>query len=254
MSTIKGTRTLHVITLNPNKVNTGEELYIDIPKLKPDSCLVPGSLHLLFDFKNSNAKCWFNNNLSKLLCERLQIKLAGETVYDNSGESHLSVYKDLWRTKTDRLQTLEYGIANENLRKLIRKDDSGASGDAQKVSDGLMFSVSGAKQRVRIGRILDNHGLYAPFSMNNNFQYIITLPTASTIMTAQSGSAVGTSSLENLELEYETVQNPYIAMEVTQGYSTGRSLSYEHTTLMKTTEWGAASTSVNENINIPESQ
>ena len=150
-------------------------------------------------------------SVSYSACERLQIKLAGETVYDNSGESHLSVYKDLWRTKTDRLQTLEYGI-------------------------------------------LDNHGLYAPFSMNNNFQYIITLPTASTIMTAQSGSAVGTSSLENLELEYETVQNPYIAMEVTQGYSTGRSLSYEHTTLMKTTEWGAASTSVNENINIPESQ
>ena len=76
MSTIKGIRTRHVVTMNPNKVNPGEELYIDIPKLSPDSCLVPGSMHLLFDFKNSNAKSWFNNNLSKLLCERLQIKLA----------------------------------------------------------------------------------------------------------------------------------------------------------------------------------
>ena len=149
--------------------------------------LVPGSLHLLFNFKNSNTKSWFNNNLSKLLCERLQIKLAGETVYDNSGESHLAVYKDLWRTKTDRKQSPEYGIANENLRKLISKDDSGAnSGDAGKVNDGLMFSVFGTKQRLRVGggKILDSHGLYAPFYMNNNFQYILTLPSASSIMTA----------------------------------------------------------------------
>ena len=86
MSTLRGTRTRHVVMMNPNKVNPGEELYVDIPKLKPDSCLVPGSLHLLFNFKISDTKRWFNNNLSKLLAERLKIKLAGETVYDNSGE------------------------------------------------------------------------------------------------------------------------------------------------------------------------
>ena len=32
MSEIKGNRTRHVVTLNPNKVNPEEELYIDIPK------------------------------------------------------------------------------------------------------------------------------------------------------------------------------------------------------------------------------
>ena len=102
MASIKGTRTRHVITLNPNKVNPGEELYVDIPRLKSDSCLVPSSLHLLYDFKNKNTKSWFLDNLSKLLAEHLVIKFGGETVYDNSGESHLAVYRDLWRTKTDR--------------------------------------------------------------------------------------------------------------------------------------------------------
>ena len=111
MASIKGTRTRHVITLNLNKLNPGEELYVDIPKLKPDSCLVPGSMHLLFDFKNSNAKSWFLNNLSKLLADRLVIKLGSETVYDNSGHSHIAVYKDLWRTKTDRSQAI-YRIRN----------------------------------------------------------------------------------------------------------------------------------------------
>ena len=57
--------------------------------------------------------------LNKLLTDRLVVKLGVETVYDNSGESHLAVYRDLWRTKTERAQADEYSIAGENLRKLI---------------------------------------------------------------------------------------------------------------------------------------
>ena len=136
MSEIKGNRTRHVITLNPNKINPEEDLYIDIPKLTPNLCLVPDSLRLLFDFKNKNTKSWFLNNLSKLLKKRLVIKFAGEIVYDNNGESILEIYRDLWKPDFVRSDMVEYGIANENLRKLISKDDSGAtSGDAQKKSD-----------------------------------------------------------------------------------------------------------------------
>ena len=61
-----------VVTFNPNKANPGEELYIDIPKMKMDSCLVPGSLHLLLAFQVNNTKSWFLNNLSKMLQERLR--------------------------------------------------------------------------------------------------------------------------------------------------------------------------------------
>ena len=138
MSEIKGNRTRHVVTLNPNKINP-EDLYVDIPKLNPNLCLVPDSLRLVFDFKNSNTKSWFMNNLLK---KRLVIKFAGEIVYDNTGESLLEIYKDLWKPDYERNDMIEYGIANENLRKLISKDDSGASsGDSQKVSDKLMFET-----------------------------------------------------------------------------------------------------------------
>ena len=123
MTEIRGTRTRHVVTFNPNKASPGEEIYIDIPKLKADTCLVPDSLHLWFDFKNANAKSWFLNNLSNLLCERFVIKFAGEVVYDNTGESLLGVYKDLWRADSERDDMIDYGIAGENLRKLISKDD-----------------------------------------------------------------------------------------------------------------------------------
>ena len=87
--------------------------------------------------------------------------------------------------------------------------------------------------------------------MVNNFQYAITLPSAAEIMKAQSGSAVEGYSLENIELEYETIENQDLTNSITEGYEIGRSLSFEHVTLMKTTEWDKDSTLINETINLP---
>ena len=112
---------------------------------------------------------------------------------------------------------IEYGIANVNLRKLISKDDSGAaSGSVQKVSDKLMFDIYGTKQYLKLEKILSDHGLYAPYGMINNFQYVITLPKSSEIMVAQSGENVGNYTLENLELEYETIENLDLTNDVYQ--------------------------------------
>ena len=135
---------------------------------------------------------------------------------------------------------------------LISKDDSGAnSGDSAKASDALMYSINGTKQKLQLDRIIEDHGLYTPFGMMNNFQYILTLPKATDIMVAQGGSTVGTYSLEKLELEYETIENDGVASEVSSSYSTGRSLAFVHCTLMKTTVWDKASVLVNENVNLP---
>ena len=205
MATVKGERTRYVVTLNPNKGSPGEELYIDSPKMKMDSCLVLRSLHLLFTFKISNTKSWFLNNLSKMLQERLRIRLAGETVYDNNGENIYEVYKDFWKTNSQRLNMIEYGIGNENLRKLVSKDDNGArSGNMQKVSDALILSIYGHKQKICLDKIIRDHGLYAPFFMNNNFCYVLTLPESNKVMVVQNSQTLGTYTLEDLQLEYET--------------------------------------------------
>ena len=209
-------------------------------------------MHLLFDLKVSNTKTSFLNNLSKLLQNRLHIKLAGETVYDNNGESFYSVYKDLYKTNSQRDNMIEYGIGSQNLRKLISKDDSGAtSGDATKVSEKLMYDIFGTKQIICLDRIISDHGFYSLFPMNNNFLYIITLPQSEDILVAQSGETLGDYSLENLELEYETIENQTIADEAASLYTLARSLTYEHVTLFKNVVWAAASTSINESINIP---
>ena len=157
MASIKGARTWHVITFNPNKVNPGEELYVDIPKLKSDRCLVPGNLH--FDFKSSNSTSWFLNNLSKLMSDSLVIKFGCETAYDNSGESHLAAYRDMWRTKTERAQAVRYGIAERtsgsSLARLILVQIQAIH---QKCPTVLCIQ-STEQNRSCVYKIVDNHWL-----------------------------------------------------------------------------------------------
>ena len=75
-----------------------DEIYqVSIPSLNPDECIVPDTLALSFVFENSNTKSWFLNNLGRLLIDRLEINVQGKLVYQNTGESILEVYKDLWR-------------------------------------------------------------------------------------------------------------------------------------------------------------
>jgi hypothetical protein len=180
------------------------------------------------------------------------LKVAGEVAYDCTRESLYEVYRDLWLTESEREKMSEQGLASENLRKLISGDDSGVKvGDVNKVADALLHSVYGSKLRKPIDKIIADHGLYVPFNMNNNPMYILTLPEASEIMVAQGGQKVDGYKLENLELEYETIENDVLAREVSRLYSTGRTLSYRHITLMRTGNWDKDITIVNENINIP---
>ena len=99
---ITGTRVRHLVTFNPNTANPNERLHVQIPNLKENSCLVPGSLHLLYDFKSKNAKSWFRQNLSRILVEGLQVKIGGEVAYDCTHESLIQFYKDLWLDKQKR--------------------------------------------------------------------------------------------------------------------------------------------------------
>jgi hypothetical protein len=55
------------------------------------------------------------------------IRVGGEIVYDNNGESLIEVYRDLWKINSKRENMIEYGIMNENTRKLLSKDDTADS-------------------------------------------------------------------------------------------------------------------------------
>jgi hypothetical protein len=147
---------------------------------------------------------------------------------------------------------VEYGIGSKNLRKLLSGDDSGLEvGDAGKISDALIHSIYGSEQRIRLDKILGDHGVFAPFNSKLSTTFIITLPSAESIMSAQTNETVDGYTLENIELEYETIDNQDLAQESSSKYDLGRSLVYEHVTHVKALNWSKDSTVENETMNFP---
>ena len=121
---LRGTRHWIKASLLKKEAVPGDIYSVSIPPLTANECIVPDTMALSFKFNNSNTKSWFLNNLGRLLVDQLCIKVQGVQVYQNTGESMLEVYKDLWRSDVDRENRQQFGIANENVRKLISKDDS----------------------------------------------------------------------------------------------------------------------------------
>ena len=132
-------------------------------------------------------------------------------------------------------------MVNENVRKLLSKDDSGNK--ATKTDGVLDLTIANMCDRMKIplGNILCDHGPYAPYGMCD-FEYRITLPQSKKIMKAQDGKDVGEYKLTDMHLEYEIIESEDLVREVKDQYSVGRSLGYDYTTLLKTLSWSKSST------------
>ena len=138
------------------------------------------------------------NNLGRLLCKELQIRIGLSPVYENL----VIVYKDLWLPDEQRADMSEYGIATENLRKLMSGDDSASTSDK---ADNTLFKARGKRVKIKLTKILNNQGLFAPGALNGSIEF--KTPNASEIMIAQSGESVGDYVLKEPKLIYESIES-----------------------------------------------
>ena len=169
----------------------------------PSQCIIPDTLALSFKFSNSNTKFWFLNNLGRLLVDRLSVNVQAVEVYQNTGESIMEVYKDLWRSDDDRDNRQDFGIANENIRKFVSKDDS-----ANKITktDGVLdLTIANMCDRIKIPlrKIVCHHGDHGMC----DFEYCIMLPQSKKIMKALDGEDIGEYKLTDMHLEYEIIES-----------------------------------------------
>ena len=169
-------------------------------------CLVPDTFFLTAKFKSKNTKSWFLNNLGRLLVKQLQVMVGSrEACYTNDQESLYSMYKDLWLPAHQRNNMADVGIMNENTRKLMSDDDSA---DNTVVTDKTLIDVFDGRVRIKLGKILNDHGLYAPLDAGKIIKYKLIFPKADEIMIAQSSQEVAGYTLEDVRLEYSSIENP----------------------------------------------
>ena len=246
-SVIKGKRLFNTTSLLKKEATPGDTYYVAMPSLSPNQVIVPDTMNLTFKFVNSNTKSRFKNNLGRLLCEGLNVQIGGEIVYDNRGESIMEIYKDLWKSESKRDGMLEYGVANENIRKRMSGDDSAITSGKE---DDVLLEKNQKILKIKLGKILEGHGPYAPYDMSD-LEYRIKLPEASKVMVPQTGQSVGSYKLTDMNLEFETIEGEELAVSVKKEFETGRQLWYDYTTLLKTLEWRKDSTREVIDINIP---
>ena len=200
---ITGKRLFTEVTFNPSVINPEESVYISVPTLGANMCLVPDTFFLTSKFKSKNTKSWFLNNLGRLLVKQLQVMVGSrEACYTNDQESLYSVYKDLWLPVDQRNNMADVGIMNENTRKLISEDDSA---DKSVVADKTVVDVFDGRVRIKLGKILNDHGLYAPLDAGNIIKYKLIFPKADEIMVAQSSQKVAGYTLEDVRLKYSSI-------------------------------------------------
>ena len=110
----------------------------------------------------------------------------------------------------------------------MSKDDS--ANKATKTDGVLDLNIANMCDRMKIplGKILCDHGPYAPYGMCD-FEYRITLPQSKKIMKAQDGEEVGEYKLTGMHLEYEIIESEDLAERVRGEYNIGRSLGYDYT-------------------------
>ena len=197
--------------------------------------------------RKANDKSFFKNNIGRLLCEKLLVTFTGKVVYDNNRESLIMVYKDLWLSNKCRKDMSEYGIASENLRKLMSGDDSASASDKY---DNALFNTRGNKIKIKLGKILKDRGLLASYGLNNNIQYVISLPSASKIMVAQSRESVEGYSLRDVNLTYETIKSHDLYSQALAEYA-DTDFPFEHITHSRLSNWRKDQTDINKVIDLP---
>ena len=245
---IMGKRLFTEVTFNPSVISPGESVYISVPTLGANMCLVPDTFFLTAKFKSKNTKSWFLNYLGRLLVKQLQVMVGSrEACYTNEQESMYSVYKDLWLPEEQRKNMADVGIMNENARKLISEDDGA---DNSVVADKTVVDVFDGRVRMKVGKILNDQGLYAPLDAGNIIKYKLIFPKAEEIMVAQSSQKVAGYRLEDVRLEYSSIENPDVYNKALNSFQS-RTLVFKDVNFIDEENWGKDTTLVNKTINLP---
>ena len=62
-----------VSTVYKKEGTPGDEYIVTVPKLGASTVIIPDTMELTFNFKNSNTKSWMVNNLGRQLQKELKV-------------------------------------------------------------------------------------------------------------------------------------------------------------------------------------
>ena len=222
---MKAKRNYEVITHNPNSINAGGELYVKIPQLEEGRVIVPKSLRLTFKLTTDSkvadtanaAAAKFTSNVGRNIVDTIIMKIGGRTINQIEKAYIINTFKDFWLTEKQRTNAVMQGIKSER---------SGAI----KTAFGDRYSIPIESE------IFDDHMPFYPSALLESVEYHIKFNDPKYMITGESTKR--NYSVENIQLEYETVYNLELADEIETMYNTRMRWMYENIHLLKTENIG----------------
>ena len=230
----RGVRTKYCITHNPNTAQPGEDINVNLSSLGSTYAIDPNSINLKFSIAKSETDAKFFNNISANLVQRLVVKIAGNTIYDNCCEGLLRNYTDLWLSQRAREELTEYGLMADASRNVTDKSDAGSK------FIGDIFKT----KKIPIGKIITDQGVMVPCEMRENFSFTIVLADSDKVL--DKGSYI----LSNIEIEYDSLDFPKLKKEVIRNYNFGKAFPFRKVSCLRQSVWTKDSMLINENIAI----
>jgi len=229
---LKAKRNVEVITHNPDSVKAGSTLYVKIPQLERGQLIVPKSLRLTFklttdskvDDTASAAAAKFTSNVGRNIVDTISMKIGGRTINEIDKAYIINTFKDFWLTEKQRTNAIMQGIKPERT--------------------GAIATAFGDRYSIPIeSEIFDDYMPFYPFALLESVEYNITFNDPKYVITGKSTKK--DYSVENIQLEFETVYNLDLADQIETMYNTQMRWMYENIHLLKTENIGA-----NKRVNI----
>ena len=94
-------------------------------------------------------------------------------------------------------------------------DDSASTSNKD---DNALFKARGKRVKIKLRKILNNQGLFAPSALNGSVEFNFKTLSAGEIMIAQSGESVGDYALKEPKLIYESIESPDMYAQADKEY------------------------------------
>ena len=216
---VKGNRQSIVVTNNPSTIDANQILTVRFPNLGTHDIIIPGTARLAFSISlnsDTDANCTIVNNLGRAIVKKISVKMEGQEVMSLDDADIYLCYRNLWMTKTERLNAAYYGIHSDNGN--TAKIRLGAGDAVATTQPGASIAAAfGNRFAIPLDfEILTDHGPFYQAGLTDRLSFELTFNGYGRVITSTDDKA--TYQITNIALEFDTVNHEDLARLKHQQY------------------------------------
>ena len=176
---IKGIRQKVIVTHNPSEIDQAQELLVKFPNLGSDDVIIPGTTNLSFNIELTStvdANRTLVSTIGRAIIKKLAVKFEGNEIMSVDDFNVLACYRDLWKTKSEKKNTIRQGIiSNECMENCIKLRINAGNKDATNAQDKAIADGYGNKFIIPLDfEMLDSATPYYQAGLGNRLCYELT--------------------------------------------------------------------------------